>query len=192
MQRSQSARFSHTLRGSGPLTWIVFYTNKTEDENFMMNRSTRIGVVVYGSLLTVVTVVLHLLLLGLLLASIRLRTWKSSHWLIIQWSISTLSLGLTTFPLTVSIENTEKWPLSDFACRGWLIAKVSLQAISMWTLVAITVDKCVYAVQPLSYPKRITGWKIGILSFISLFFGVLGAVPTMLNMGLEESVLVEV
>lgn len=85
----------------------------------------------------------------------RLRRMNSCF--VVALAVTDLLLGLLVLPLSATLELRDgRWPLGGTICNIYLSADVTLSIASIFTLLAISVDRYVVISTPFSYTMRLT------------------------------------
>jgi len=107
------------------------------------------AVAVYGSLLTVVAVLLNAIVLGSSLASGPRSTRPVVRRLLTaNLAVVQLAAAVLVVPAAAVTEAVRAWTFGGQACRAWLTAQVLFIASTMWSLVGLDVDCLLRLISP--------------------------------------------
>jgi len=109
------------------------------------------AIAVYGSLLTVVGVLLNAIVLGSSLTSGKQSTVPAIRRLLAaNLAVVHLAAAVFVVPAGVVTEAVGSWSFGGHACRAWLLMQVLLIASAMWSVVGLDID----CVTRLTAPRR--------------------------------------
>ena len=171
-------------------TWTLLSEDVSEDRE-MVYLPRRQGVVVFGALLAAWTLALNLLLLIVLS---RGRSGRGPGLLLPgNLVLASLLTGAFVVPLSVRTESVGGWTLGIGTCRAWLLARVALAALTAWSVLAIVIDRLVYAVNPTAYFRRMSCGRVVALLVLCWVAALGAATPAAWFMATDpEFVLAEV
>ncbi|XP_060751299.1 histamine receptor H2b [Tachysurus vachellii] len=85
------------------------------------------------------------------------RLHRISSCFVVALAVTDLLVGLLVLPLSATLElHNGRWPLGGTVCNIYLSADVTLGTASIFTLLAISVDRYMAISAPLSYTTRLT------------------------------------
>lgn len=85
------------------------------------------------------------------------RLHRTSSCFVVALAVTDLLLGLLVLPLSATLElRGGRWPLGGTICNIYLSTDVTLATASIFTLLAISVDRYLAISVPLSYTTRLT------------------------------------
>ncbi len=107
-------------------TWIVITENSTSMRELLL-QPRRLGVVLFGSVLTLLVICVNLTL-AIAVSRKRKGTQHASrpgvNWLMLNYTLAQLLTGALVVPLNVNAELELKWSLGPYLCRSWLLLQV--------------------------------------------------------------------
>ena len=145
------------------------------------------AVAVYGSLLTVVGVLLNATVLGgSLTAGDRSTVPAVRRLLAANLAVVQLAAAVLVVPAAVVVEAAGSWTFGGHACRAWLLGQVLLIASAMWSVFVMDVDCLLrlvaprrrYAVLAERHPRRlalfivISSWVVAGLAALPIGLAV--------------------
>lgn len=168
-------------------TWILLSEN-VSSEREMVWQPHREGVVVYGATLTAWILAINILLLLVLFR--RGPGGRQGLWLLGNLLLAQLLTGLLVVPWNVRTEAVGGWTFGFPACRAWIVAKVGLAALTTWTVLAITLDRLIYAADPLVYSRRMTSCRVAALLSLTWLASIGACAPAVWRMLTDEDFVV--
>ena len=102
-------------------TWIVITENSTSTRE-LLSQPRRLGVVLFGSVLTVLVILVNLTL-AISVSRKRKGVPKvrpGMNWLMLNYTLAQLLVGAVVVPLNVQTELELQWGLGPALCRAWV------------------------------------------------------------------------
>ena len=164
-------------------TWIVISENSTSARE-LLSQPRRLGVVLFGSVLTVLVILVNLTL-AISVSRKRKGVPKSRpgvNWLRLNYTLAQLLVGAVVVPLNVQTELEFQWGLGPALCRAWLLLQVFLAALAHWSCLAVTVDRLVYVLSPHAYHHRMTRGRVACLLITAWLLSLATAAPPGVSM----------
>ena len=115
-------------------TWIVITENSTSTRE-LLSQPRRLGVVLFGSVLTILVILVNLTL-AISVSRKRKGVPKARpgvNWLMLNYTLAQLLVGAVVVPLNVQTELELQWGLGPALCRAWLLMQVFLAALAHWS-----------------------------------------------------------
>lgn len=140
-----------------------------------------LGLVVYGSTLSLWSLLTNAALIVVLFSALRGGGGGGggsgpSHgklcpscvylWLVSNFTAVQLVTAGFVLPLSVDTENRGRWPFGRQLCFAWLVTRILLVAESFWTLFAVTLDRFFGRVTPLAYDRYGRNRALGVLAVL--------------------------
>lgn len=146
----------------------------------MMGESFAFGLVLYGSTLSLWSLLTNTTLIFVLLYALRGGSSSSSSnsgsshgklcpsywWLVSNFTAVQLVTAGFILPLSVETEKRGHWPFGRQLCCAWLVMRILLVAESFWTLFAVTLDRFFGRITPLAYERYGRCLALGVLAVL--------------------------
>ena len=164
-------------------TWIVITENSTSTRE-LLSQPRRLGVVLFGSVLTILVILVNLTL-AISVSRKRKGVPKARpgvNWLMLNYTLAQLLVGAVVVPLNVQTELELQWGFGPALCRAWLLMQVFLAALAHWSCLAITVDRLVYVLSPHAYYHRMTKGRVACLLITAWTLSLATAAPPGVSM----------
>ncbi|XP_007231247.3 histamine receptor H2b [Astyanax mexicanus] len=115
------------------------------------------------------------------------RLRRISNCFVVSLAVTDLLLGLLVLPLTATLElRSGRWSLGGTFCNIYICVDVMLCTASIFTLLAISVDRYLAISGPLSYSRRVTPPRVATaIGTIWAFSMTVGFVP--IHLGLNTA-----
>ncbi|XP_066507878.1 histamine receptor H2b [Hoplias malabaricus] len=116
------------------------------------------------------------------------RLRQISNCFIVSLALTDLLLGLLVLPLTATLElRSGRWSLGGTFCNIYISVDVMLCTASIFTLLAISVDRYLAISAPLEYSRRVTPLRVGVsISGIWIVSMTVAFVPIQLGLNTED------
>ena len=163
-------------------TWVVVYENQSEHRD-MVWKPRRLGVVIFGAVLAAWILAANIVLgVTLCRRQSKFNKLRPVNWLLLHFVLAEILTGSFVVPLNVKTEREGSWELGPGLCRAWLLLQILLASLTIWSALAVTLDRFVYVLHPHSYNRRMTGWRLTALLLAAWVVSVATIVPPALSM----------
>ena len=126
-------------------------------------------------ILTFTTVISNLVVIILFIVSSRLRT--PFNYYLLNIAINDFLTGAVAMPYYAFFTYYGYWPLSDTHCTIWMFFDFSVPFVSLWGVVAISLDRLWAVIRPISYRRNNNRKKAFVLIAAGWFINYSALLP---------------